>query len=304
MTGRLEGKVAVITGTGRGMARQVALRFAAEGASIVGCDINAEAAEETLAIVRAAGGRMESLHPIDLSNEEEAHQLLEFAAEKFGGIDVLHNSAMQLRLGTVEDSSLADWKFTLDHTLTVPFLVSKHAIPHLRARGGGSIIFMGSVAGSDIGTGYPGNLPIIQAYSVAKAGVIRLASCLTNEVARANIRVNTISPGCVATPNGLLFYGTEGTEQRRVTLTPNLIPRLGEPEDIASAAVYLASDEASWVTGLNLAIDGGSYASGGAGLARPDDIAAYAPGMAEMSEVDHWATSGRRAQSGGTPLRQ
>ncbi|WP_073366630.1 SDR family oxidoreductase [Rhodococcus jostii] len=86
-------------------------------------------------------------------------------------------------------------------------------------------------------------------------------------------------------------------------MTPNLIPRLGQPEDIASAAVYLASDEASWITGLNLA-DGGSYASGGAGLARPEDIAAYAPGMAEMSEVDHWASSGRRVQSGDTPLRQ
>ncbi|OAK51200.1 SDR family NAD(P)-dependent oxidoreductase [Rhodococcoides kyotonense] len=296
MTARLQGKVAVITGTGRGMARQVALRLAAEGASIVGCDIDAEAAEETQALVRSAGGKMESLHPLDLSVEEQAHALAEFASEQFGGIDILHNNAMQLRLGSVEDSSLDDWHHTITHTLTVPFLVSKHVIPHLRARGGGSIIFMGSVAGANIGTGYPGNLPILAAYSVAKAGVIRLASVLTNELAPDNIRVNTISPGCVATPNGLLFYGTEGSEQRRVTLTPNLIDRLGEPDDIADAVVYLASDDARWVTGLNLAIDGGHHASGGAGPARADDIAAYVPSMAEMSQVDHWPTRGSRAR--------
>ena len=294
MTARLHGKVAVITGTGRGMARQVALRLAAEGASIVGCDIDAEAAEETQALVRSAGGKMESMYPVDLSIEESAHDLAEFAAEKFGGIDILHNNAMQLRLGSVEDSSFDDWHHTVTHTLTVPFLVSKHVIPHLRARGGGSIIFMGSVAGANIGTGYPGNLPILAAYSVAKAGVIRLASVLTNELAPDNIRVNTISPGCVATPNGLLFYGTEGSEQRRVTLTPNLIDRLGEPDDIADAVLYLASDDARWVTGLNLAIDGGHHASGGFGPARADDIAAYVPSMAEMSHVDHWPTRGRR----------
>lgn len=296
MITRLQGKVAVITGTGRGMARQVALRLAAEGASIIGCDIDAGAAEETQALVRSAGGKMESLYPLDLSVEKQAHELAEFAAEKFGGIDILHNNAMQLRLGSVEDSSLDDWHHTITHTLTVPFLVSKHVIPHLRARGGGSMIFMGSVAGANIGTGYPGNLPILAAYSVAKAGVIRLASVLTNELASDNIRVNTISPGCVATPNGLLFYGTKGSEQRRVTLTPNLIDRLGEPDDIANAVVYLASDDARWVTGLNLAIDGGHHASGGAGPARSDDIAAYVPSMAELSQVDHWRTRGRRVR--------
>src|SRR3954452_17921560 len=99
------------------MARQVALRFAAEGASIVGCDIDAEVAEETLAIVRKAGGTMESLHPIDLTDEQDAHRLFEFAVEKFGGIDFLDNNAMQLRLGSVEDSSLDDWMFTIQHTL-------------------------------------------------------------------------------------------------------------------------------------------------------------------------------------------
>lgn len=295
MAGRLEGKVAVITGTGRGMARQVALRFVAEGASIVGCDIDGDVAQETLEMVRAAGGTMESLHPIDLTKEQDAHDLFEFAVGKFGGVDIVHHNAMQLRLGSVEDSSLADWQFTLDHTLLIPFLVSKHAIPHLRARGAGSMTFMGSVAGADIGTGYPGNLPIIQAYSVAKAGVIRLASCLANELAPWNIRVNSVSPGCVGTPNGLLFYGEEGTAARNIVTDASLIQRLGEPDDVASSLVFLNSDEASWINGLNLAIDGGHRASGGAGVARAADAAAMEPAMSQYASVDHWTTTGKRA---------
>lgn len=295
MAGRLEGKVAVITGTGRGMAREVALRFAAEGASIVGCDIDPETAQETLGLVRAAGGTMESLHPIDLTDEQAAHDLFEFAVEKFGGVDILDANSMQVRLGSVEGTKLADWQFTLDHTLTAHFLVAKHAIPHFRARGGGSIIFMGSVAGSNLGSGYPGHLPILAAYSVAKAGVIRLATILANELAPLGVRVNTISPGCVATPNGLFFYGEAGSERRRVTEEATLIPRLGQPDDIASAAVYLASDESSWVTGHNLRVDGGHIAAGGGGPAAPADIDAYAEILAETSETDHWETSGVRA---------
>ncbi|MTD58903.1 SDR family NAD(P)-dependent oxidoreductase [Amycolatopsis pithecellobii] len=294
MAGRLAGKVAVITGTGRGMARQVALRFVREGASVVGCDIDAEAAQETLEIVRAAGGRMESLHPLDLFDEKEAHRLLEFAAEQFGGVDIVDNNAMQLRLGPVEDMSLADWQLTIDNTLTVPFLVSKHAIPHLRARGGGSIIFMGSAVAAPIGAGYAGNLPLLPAYAVAKAGVLRLTVALANELAPWKIRVNAISPGCVATPNGLSFYGQEGSEPRRVVESALLIPEMTAPEDIADAMVFLASPEASFVTGHNLAVDGGYVASGAAGPQRPEDVAAYAPIMAELAVVDHWPTTGVR----------
>lgn len=295
MAGRLEGKVIVITGTGIGMARDVALRCVAEGAKVVGCDIVADEAQETVDIVRAAGGEMESMHPIDLTREQHAHDLLEFAAHKFGGVDVVHHNAMQMRLGSVEDSSLADWQFTIDNTLLIPFLVAKHAIPHLRARGGGSMSFMGSVAGANVGTGYPGNLPLHPAYSVAKAGVIRLASYLAHELAPWHIRSNTISPGCVATPRGLNFYGTEGSPDRDVVMNAQLTKRLGDSSDIASAVVFLASEEASWINGLNLAIDGGHHVSGGHGTADPADMAVYAPKMAAWSTVDHWETAGRRA---------
>jgi len=295
MAGRLEGKVAVITGTGNGMARQVALRFAAEGASIVGCDIDAEAAEETVELVRAAGGTMESMSGVDLTDEQAAHDLFEFTAERFGGIDILDNNAMKQRLGSVEETSAADWRFTLEHTLTLHFLVSKHAIPHFRARGKGSIIFMGSVAGSNLGSGYPGHLPILAPYSVAKAGVIRLATILATELAPLNVRVNTISPACVATPNGLFFYGESGSGRRRITEAATLIPRLGDPDDIADAAVYLASDDSSFVTGLDLRVDGGHIAAGGGGPAAPADIAEYDGILAETSQPDRWETSGVRA---------
>ncbi|OLT06543.1 hypothetical protein BJF90_15740 [Pseudonocardia sp. CNS-004] len=277
------------------MARQVALRFAAEGASVVGCDIDGEAAEETLQEVRAAGGRMESLHPIDLTDEESAHRLFEFAAEQYGGVDILDNNAMQHRMGAIEDLSLADWQLTMDHTLTLHFLTTKHAIPHLRARGGGSIIFMGSISGSAVGSGYAGNLPINQPYSVAKAGILRLVVALANELAPARIRVNAISPGCVATPLGLAFFGPTGSPVRRVIEDSLLIPELAAPEDIANAALFLASDESTFVTGLDLAVDGGYLAAGGGGLTRPEDVAAYAPKMAEITVVDHWKTSGVRA---------
>lgn len=296
MPGRLDGKVAVITGCGRGMARQVALEFAAEGAAIVGCDIEAEHAEETVAAVHDAGGRMVSLHPLDLTIEENAHRLAEFAAEKFGGIDILYNNAMAMRLGSVEDLPLDDWRFTIENTLTLHFLVSKHVIPHLRARGGGAIVFVGSVTGTHTGAGFQGNLAFLAAYACAKAGVLRLTSVLANELAEINVRVNSISPGYVGTPNGLNFYGAPGTEPRRVAEHGALIRRLGEGEDIAKAAVYLVSDDASWVTGHNLIVDGGYVVSGGFGPANDADKAALAPVLKYFSAAtDHWPTTGQRA---------
>src|ERR1700689_1710358 len=117
MSGRLDGKVAVLTGTGRGIARAVAVRFAAEGARVVGCDLDPEAGQQTVELVRAGGGTMESLHPLDLMDEQGVQGLIEFAVKRFGGIDILFNSARGHRPGTIEGTSLDDWRWTLDHTL-------------------------------------------------------------------------------------------------------------------------------------------------------------------------------------------
>jgi meso-butanediol dehydrogenase / (S,S)-butanediol dehydrogenase / diacetyl reductase len=296
MPGRLEGKVAVITGAGDGMARQVALKFAGEGASIVGCDIDEQKAADTVKAVRDAGGQMESLYPLDLREEDNAHKLAEFAAEKFGGIDIVYNNAMEMKLGVVEDIPLDHWQYTMDNTLTIHYLVAKHTIPHLRKRGGGAMVFVASVTGMHIGSGYQGNLGFLAPYACAKAGILRLTDILANELSEINVRVNSISPGYIGTPNGINFYGQPGTEERRVAEHGALIRRLGEGEDIADAALFLVSDDARWVTGHNLVVDGGYAVSGGFGPATDRDKAAMAP-LLEQSyvEVDHWPTSGERA---------
>ncbi|HEY5334009.1 MAG TPA: SDR family NAD(P)-dependent oxidoreductase [Solirubrobacterales bacterium] len=123
MGNRLQDKVVVVTGAGQGMAREVCLRLTAEGAKVVGCDLNPDTAEKTLHEVREAGGETESLYPLDLRDEEKVHELMEFAADRYGGIDGLYNNAMAMRMGSIESLSLADWRETIDSTLTIHFLV-------------------------------------------------------------------------------------------------------------------------------------------------------------------------------------
>jgi meso-butanediol dehydrogenase/(S,S)-butanediol dehydrogenase/diacetyl reductase len=270
MAGRLDGKVAVLTGTGRGIARAVALRFAAEGACVVGCDLDAEAGRETADQVRRNGGIMESLQPLDLMDESAVQGLFGFAVKRFGGVDILFNSARGHRPGTIEDTTLSDWRWTLDHTLGIQFLVTKYAIPHLKARGKGSIIFVASISGLPLGTGFPGNVNCLLPYSVAKAGVIRLAVGLAHELAAAGIRVNAISPGNILASEHSPFHGDKGRALRTAAEDSCLMQRLGSPDEIASAALFLASEEASFITGHNLLVDGGFAASGGLGRGKPE----------------------------------
>lgn len=283
--GRLQGRVAVLTGTGRGIARAVALRFAAEGALVVGCDLDAQAAQETLDLVRDRGGTMESLHPLDLLDEKSVQRLMAFTVERFGGIDILYNSARGHRPGTVESTSLEDWRWTLDHTLGIQFLVTRCAIPHFKARGRGSIIFVASISGLPVGTGFPGNVNCLLPYAVAKAGVIRLAVALAHELAPAGIRVNALSPGNILSGERSPFHGEAGLALRRAAENSCLMQRLGTPEEIAAAAVFLASDEASFMTGHNLLVDGGFAASGGLGRGTPEAEAAMADKFAENIEA-------------------
>jgi meso-butanediol dehydrogenase/(S,S)-butanediol dehydrogenase/diacetyl reductase len=253
---RLDGKTALITGTGGGQGRAAALRFAAEGARIVGCDLKVEGARKTVEMVTAAGGDMVSLQPVELTDESEVQRLVEYAVDTYGDFDILYNSAAAARGARTEDMSRADWDWTMAYDLTLMFLTVKHAIPVFRRRGGGAILNIASVAGSN------GAAQAMLAHSVAKAGVIRMTSFLDVELSSLNVRVNCISPGPIDTPALRATFG--GTDEREpdwsIFTDDSPVARIGRPDDIASAALFLVSEEASFITGVNLPVDGGAAA--------------------------------------------
>lgn len=248
---RLRDKIAFITGTGSGQGRAAALLFAAEGALVVGCDIDGAANQQTAELVRARGGRMIASAPVDLANPAAAKQWIDEGMKQAGGLDILYNNAAAARFAPIATMSAADWSFTLRNELDLVFNAVQAAWPHLTVRGGAIINIASTVAfrgNSLLGTG---------AHSAAKGGVISLTIQMAAEGAPHRIRVNCISPGIVRTPATAQVL--EAMEDKIVASIP--LRRAGEPEDIAYGALYLASDEARWVTGTNLIIDGGTSAA-------------------------------------------
>ncbi|HTZ06451.1 MAG TPA: SDR family NAD(P)-dependent oxidoreductase [Gaiellaceae bacterium] len=249
--GRLDGKVALISGTAGGMGRAAAELFAREGAVVVGCDLDAAGALETVERVRAAGGTMTSAQPLDVTDEDAVRGWIDGAAGEHGGIDVLYNNAGIALFDPLEDESYEDWSFTLRHELDVVFLACKHAWPHMRARGGGSVINVGSTAG------LTGSLTLDRvAHTAAKGGVIAVTRQLAAEGARFGIRVNSISPGMTATPATRELLDDPESPMARIAVQIPL-GRVGLPKDVAWCALFLASDESSYMTGANLVLDGG-----------------------------------------------
>jgi meso-butanediol dehydrogenase/(S,S)-butanediol dehydrogenase/diacetyl reductase len=245
---RLDGKIAFITGTAGGQGRAAAQLFAAEGARIVGCDLNAEGAEETARLVREAGGEMTSFSPVDLSDRDAARQWIEQGIAEAGGIDILYNNASATKFGPVGGIDPADWAFTIRNELDLILWTTQAAWPHLIARGGGSIINTASCAGHRGWAGVPGS-----AHSATKGAVIAITRQFAAEGCAHVIRANSISPGTIVTPavRGAIASGD-------ITMSmPMALGRLGRPEDIAYFALYLASDESSWVTASDFVIDGG-----------------------------------------------
>jgi NAD(P)-dependent dehydrogenase (short-subunit alcohol dehydrogenase family) len=249
--GRLGGKVALITGTAGGQGRAAALLFAAEGATVVGTDLNADGAAETVKLVEAAGGRMTSTHPLNLLDEAAVNSWVTEAAQRHGGIDILYNNAATTRFAPLEAVTYEQWSFVLRNELDLVFLVTKQAWPHLKRRDTSAVILVGSTAGI---TGSMVNTRV--AHTAAKGAVVALTKQLAAEGAPHGIRVNCVSPGMIRTPATEHDLLAADHPMRRIA---RHIPlgRIGNPEEVARCALFLASDEASYVTGANLVVDGG-----------------------------------------------
>lgn len=277
VAGRLQGKVAVVTGGASGIGLATVRRFVAEGASVVFCDLDPDQGRQVAAQLGDAGrlhhqrretggghdghviakelGDACTFVPADITDSEALRACIETAVERYGGLDVMYNNA---GVGTAEGSIIECPEAIFDRTIAVDLKAVwwgiKLSAPHLIERGGGSIITTASISGL---VGMPGQ----GAYGAAKGGVVQLTRVAAMELAPHSVRVNAICPGGIVTP---IIYDNPGMD---ATLDPDMIrqgmqqaqplPRAGEPEDIADAALWLASDESRFVTGQSIAVDGG-----------------------------------------------
>ncbi|HEX9932691.1 MAG TPA: SDR family oxidoreductase [Allosphingosinicella sp.] len=250
MTHRLSGKIAIVTGAGSGIGRASAVRFAAEGATVICVDLKGE--DETAAAIGEAAVAVRA----DAGSEENVEGLVRGAGDRFGRLDVFFaNAGISGGLASIFEQSPDDWHEILRVNLIGPSLAIKHAAPVMKAKGGGAIVCTASVAGLRAGAGGP-------AYSASKAGVIRLVQVAATQLAGSNVRVNAICPGLIETGMTKGLYDmarAAGKEDRIGHLNP--MKRGGVPEEIAAAALFLASDDASYVNGHALVVDGGLSAS-------------------------------------------
>jgi meso-butanediol dehydrogenase/(S,S)-butanediol dehydrogenase/diacetyl reductase len=250
MSGRLTGKVVLITGTAGGQGAAAARLFAAEGARVFGCDLNAEPALAVADEVRAAGGEMTVQVPVDLADPDQAREWVDGAASAGGGIDVLYNNASAPRVGPFDELTWEDWRFTIHNELDLIFTVTSAAWPHLK-RGGGVIINTASVSA------HRGARFIEQAgHGAAKGGVLAITRHFAASGAAHGIRANSISPGLIVTDQIEPFLVQPGHPVQEMARSHPL-GRLGRSDDVARVALFLASDDAAYLNAVDIVVDGG-----------------------------------------------
>ncbi len=245
--GVLDNKVAVITGAASGMGKAAAVLFAREGAKVVVADVSGEE-EAAAAEIREAGREAIAAH-VDVSIESDIQSMIDAATSNFGRLDVLYNNAGILGEATIADTTAEHFDHVIAVDLKGVFLGVKHGIPAMLETGGGSIINTASIAGF---LGIPGTV----AYCAAKAGVLQVTRTAALEYATQNIRVNAICPGAVWTAMNERLYG-KTAEAKKAAAVAVPIGRVAEPEEVASVALFLASDASIYVTGVALPVDGG-----------------------------------------------
>jgi len=244
---RLENKIAIITGAGSGIGRGIALTFIREGAKVVVADWSEKGGQETVDLIKGQGGEAVFVKT-DVSKAEDIERMVGVCLKEYGKVDILINNAGIAKMGPLHETSEADWDAVMNVNLKSVFLASKAVIPEMLKQGKGKVVNTASIAGL-VGFETAG------AYCASKGGIIALTRVMALEYAKNKINVNAIAPGIIKTAMTKDMLQDQTTKAGFEAQTP--YPRLGEPEDIAMAALYLASDESDFVTGEVLVVDGG-----------------------------------------------